>query len=62
MLGDRLPTIYDVASDIFSICCKPGSKKMADCVLAYSQPLFYSGPKHLMKDIFKQDALLSKTS
>ena len=32
ILGDRLPAIYDVAIDIFSICCKPGSKKMGDCV------------------------------
>ena len=39
MLEDRLPTIYDVAIDNFSICCKPRSNKMADCVLAYSQAL-----------------------
>ena len=44
MLDDRLPTIYNVAIDIFSICCKPGSKNMADCILPYSQAIIYSGP------------------
>ena len=39
MLGDLLPTIYDVAIDIFSICCKPESKQTADSGLAYSQAL-----------------------
>ena len=45
MLGDSLPTIYDVAINIFSICCKPGSKKMEDCIYAYSQALILQWTK-----------------
>ena len=45
ILGDRLPTIYDVAIGIFSICCKPGSKKMDDCVQAYSEALILQWTK-----------------
>ena len=57
ILGDRLPTIYDVAIDIFSICCKPGSKKMGDCVQAYSEALVLQWTK-----AFGEGYVLTKTS
>ena len=39
MLGDSLPTIYDVGIDIFSYCTKPNSRKMKGFINAYSQAL-----------------------
>ena len=34
VLGDVLPTIYDVAISIFNIACKPQSLKMQQCINA----------------------------
>ena len=39
MLGDKLPTVYDVAIDIFSLCSKPGSEKMKKCINIYATSL-----------------------
>ncbi len=39
MLGDKLPTTYDVAIDIFSISTKPGSEKMKKCITIYTKAL-----------------------
>ena len=39
ILGDRLPTTYDVAINIFSICCTPKSQKMQNYVHAYAEAL-----------------------
>ena len=39
MLGDKLPTVYDVAIDIFGLCSKPGSEKMKKCINIYTTAL-----------------------
>ena len=41
MLGDKLPTTYDVAIDIFSVCTKPGSEKMKKCTAICTQKLWF---------------------
>ena len=54
-LGDRLPTTYDVAIHIFSICSSPGSKKMQGCIRAYSQALILK-----WTEAFGEEHVLSK--
>ena len=39
MLGDLLPTIYDVAISIFNVASKPKSYKMQQCINAYAESL-----------------------
>ena len=39
LLGDKLPTTYDVAIDLFSLCTKPGSEKMNKCIAIYANAL-----------------------
>ena len=39
ILGDTLPTNYDVAIAIFSVCKTPGSEKMKNCISSYVNAL-----------------------
>ena len=38
-LGDKLPTVYDAAIAIFSICRNPNSEKMHNTLLLYARNL-----------------------
>ena len=45
ILGDCLPTTYDVAINIFNICPTPKSQKMKNCVHAYATALILQWSK-----------------
>ena len=45
ILGDCLPTTYDVAINIFNICSNPKSQKMKNCVKAYATALILQWTK-----------------
>ena len=39
ILGNKLPTVYDAAIDIFNICSKPKSEKIKSCIHVYALAL-----------------------
>ena len=54
VLGDTLPTHYDVAISLFSVATKPGSAKMKDTINKYTNTLIEIweksfGSKHVMR-------------
>ena len=54
ILGDVLPTVYDVAVSIYSIACKPNSQKMNESIAAYTESLINLwikafGENHVLK-------------
>ena len=64
ILGDRLPTTYDVAINIFNICPTPQSQKMKNCVKAYATALILQwtkafGDEYVLKIIPVKQKFLS---
>ena len=45
VLGDMLPTNYDAAIALFSVCQKRESEKMKDCIRSYADALIVTWTK-----------------
>ena len=67
ILGDCLPTTYDVAINIFNICSTPKSQKMKNCVHAYATALILQwtkafGEEYVLKIRQVKQKLLSEVN
>ncbi len=61
ILGDTLPTNYDVAIAIFSICKTPESEKMKNCISSYVNGLINTWTKVFGDAHVKDRILITET-
>ena len=57
VLCDELPTYYDAAIAIFSVCKSPKTKKMADTINAYSSALI-----DIWQQCFDREHVISRSN
>ena len=61
ILGDTLPTYYDIAISLFSVATKPGSSKMDDTINKYANALIETWEKSFTsKHVLRRKAVVGR--